>query len=185
MEKIKKIFKEVGIIIVTAFCLSLFLQSFIFEARSIPTGSMLPTIQIDQRILVNKFVYKFKEPQRGDIIVFNPPVDINDGKEYIKRVIGLPGDKIEIKNGYVFVNEEKLLEDYIYEKAEYEFGPIWVPEKSLFVLGDNRNDSYDSHAWTKWLTLDNVKGKAFFTYWPYERLGLFNTEVLSANTNNK
>lgn len=184
MNKLKNIMEELVMIFGIAFCLSLFLQNFIFEARLIPTGSMLPTIQIDQRILVNKFIYRFKEPKRGDIIVFTPPIN-TDGKEYIKRVIGISGDKIEIKNGLVYLNGEILAENYIKEKPHYDFGPIYVPENSLFVLGDNRNESYDSHAWSKWLTLDHVKGKAFFTYWPFQRVGLFNTEVTSANTGDK
>lgn len=185
MKKIKLIFKELIIIVGSAFCLSLLLQHFVFEARSIPTGSMLPTIQIDQRILVNKFIYRFKEPERGDIIVFTPPINTGDDKEYIKRVIGLPGDKIEIKNGLLYLNDRILLENYINEKIDYSFGPVQVPENSLFVLGDNRNESYDSHAWTEWLTLNHVNGMAFFTYWPFQQLGLFNTEVTSANTSYK
>lgn len=175
-------FKEFIFIIVTAFFLSLILQSFVFEARSIPTGSMEPTIQINQKILVNKFIYRFKNPERGDIIVFNPPNNKDDDLEYIKRVIGLSGDKIEIKGGFVYLNDKILLEGYVKEKPSYEFGPVRVPENSLFVLGDNRNESYDSHAWKEWLTLNNVKGKAFFTYWPFQRLGFFNnSEVTSAD----
>jgi len=185
MHKLKNLIKEVLIIIISAACLSLFLQSFIIEPRVIPTGSMLPTIQLDQRILVNKFIYSYKSPQRGDIVVFTPPVITEDNKDYIKRVIGVAGEKIEIKNGQVYINDMPLLENYTNGRAEYDFGPIVVPENSLFVLGDNRNNSYDSHAWNKWLTLNQVKGKAFFTYWPFQRLGLMNTEVISANTSYK
>lgn len=181
MEKIKLLVKDLLIIIGTAFCLSFLLQTFVFEARSIPTGSMDPTIQIDQKILVNKFIYKFKNPQRGDIIIFTPPNNKDNDLEYIKRVIGLPGDKVEIKDGYVYLNDIIYIEKYVKERANYDFGPITVPENCLFVLGDNRNQSYDSHAWSEWLTFNLVKGKAFFTYWPFTKLGFFNTEVTSAN----
>lgn len=186
MDKLfKKLLKEGLITIGIALILSIFLQSFIIEARIIPTGSMLPTIQLNQRILVNKLIYKLRQPQRGEIIVFSPPIETNDNKDYIKRVIGLPGDKIEIKNGILYLNDTQLDEDYINEKPGYDFGPIFVPQNSLFVLGDNRNKSFDSHAWNSWLTMDRVKGKAFFTYWPFTRLGLFKTEVTSANTSDK
>jgi len=185
VDKFKIFIKEAVITICLALCISLVLQNFVIEARVIPTGSMLPTIQIDQRVLVNKFIYKIRIPKRGEIIVFSPPIAVNDKKDYIKRVIGLPGDKIEIKNGLVFVNHKPLTEPYINEQPEYEFGPVTVPEKSLFVLGDNRNQSYDSHAWDKWLEIKQVKGKAFFTYWPFSRLGLLNMEVNSADTCNK
>jgi len=185
MDKIKKIIKESLFVIITAFVLSLFLQSFVLEARVIPTGSMLPTIAINQRILVNKYIYRFTTPQRGDIIVFTPPIETEDNKDYIKRVIGLPGDKIEVKNGVVYVNERAIVENYINEKIQYEFGPVIVPDDSLFVLGDNRNHSYDSHVWNQWLPIKNVKGKAFFTYWPFQRLGLIKTEVTSAHTSYK
>src|SRR5690554_1987439 len=179
MGKIKSLVKDLLIIIGTALCLSFLLQTFVFEARSIPTGSMQPTIQIDQKILVNKFIYKFKKPERGDIIVFTPPMNSNDDLEYIKRVIGLPGDKIQIKNGFVYLNDKKLFENYLIERSNYEFGPVLVPENCLFVLGDNRNESYDSHLWSEWLNFNHVNGKAFFTYWPFQRLGFFHTEVKS------
>ncbi|NLT94600.1 MAG: signal peptidase I [Clostridia bacterium] len=181
MGKVKMLAKELVIAVGTAIFLSFLLQTFVFEARSIPTCSMEPTIQINQKILVNKFIYRFKSPQRGDIIVFTPPENKDNDLEYIKRVIGLPGDKIEIKDGFLYLNDKLVIEEYVKEKANYEFGPVKVPENCLFVLGDNRNESYDSHAWSEWLTLNLVKGKAFFTYWPIPRIGFFGTEVSSAD----
>ncbi|NLW25707.1 MAG: signal peptidase I [Clostridia bacterium] len=185
MGKLGKMIKEVIITIVLAICISFILQTFVIQARYVPTGSMLPTIELDQRILVNKLIYKFKTPERGDIIVFEPPIESDDNKDYIKRVIGLPGDKIEVKDGYVYVNDTPLHEPYIYEKPKYRLEPVIVPDNCLFVLGDNRNQSYDSHIWDTWLTMDQVKGKAFFTYWPLEKMGVFKTEVKSAHTHNK
>lgn len=162
--------KELIITIGLAFFIAVLLQTFVVETRYVPTTSMLPTIQINQRILVNKLIYKFRKPQRGEIIVFKPPVE-SEGKDYIKRVIGIEKDKIEIKNGFVYVNDEKIKEDFTLNDPNYTYGPIYVPENSLFVLGDNRNESYDSHLWGKWLHLDNIKGKAFFTYWPIGQFG--------------
>lgn len=184
MNKLKVFLKEAILTVGLAICISLILQAFIVEARVIPTGSMLPTIQINQRVLVNKFIYKIRQPERGEVIVFSPPFNTPDNKDYIKRVIGIPGDKIEIKNGIVFVNDIPLKETYLNEQPEYELGPILVPKNSLFVLGDNRNKSYDSHVWDQWLTMENVKGKAFFTYWPFNRLGILDMEVKRADISN-
>ncbi|MGE5417551.1 MAG: signal peptidase I [Acidobacteriota bacterium] len=140
------------------------------EGRVVPSGSMLPTIQVNDRVMVDKSAYLSNKPQRGDIIVFRPPLAANSG-DYIHRAIGLPGETVEVKDGSVFVNNQRLSESYITKPPNYEFGPVTVPENCLFVLGDNRNSSYDSHLWNKWLTIDNVKGKAVYRYWPPERMG--------------
>jgi len=173
MNKWTSSLKEAISIILTALVLSLVLKTFVVEARVIPTGSMLPTIHLQDRVLVNKFIYRFREPERFDIIVFKPPVSIGQQDDFIKRLIGLPGDVIEVKDGKVFVNNKPLNEPYIKELPNYRFGPVKVPPGSLFVMGDNRNESFDSHAWNSWLPEKNVKGKAFFRYWPLDRLGSF------------
>lgn len=166
------LFKETLSIIIIAFLLSLVLKAFVIEARVIPSGSMLPTIQLNDRVLVNKFIYRFHPPERFAVIVFEPPAETGHREDFIKRVIGLPGDTVEVKSGKVYINGEPLAEGYLNEEPNYSFGPVQVPADSLFVMGDNRNKSFDSHLWDTWLSLDHVKGKAFYTYWPLNRLGV-------------
>ncbi len=168
MSKVGKFLRETVTTVVLAFILALVIRAYVVEARVIPSGSMLPTIHEGDRVLVNKVVYHMRTPERGEIIVFEAPVSSED---FIKRVVGLPGDTVEIKKGKVYINGSPLVEDYIAEAPEYEFGPITVPENSLFVMGDNRNASWDSHLWNKWLHLDKVKGEAFVRYWPPNRMG--------------
>ena len=132
-------------------------------ARVVVEGfSMRPTLENDSYILVNKMAYRSKLPERGDIIVFHFPIDPD--QDFIKRVIGLPGDEIDIHDGQVIVNNLTLSEAYIAAAPQYA-GSWHVPENHVFVLGDNRNNSSDSHAWGA-VPLENVIGKAIFTYWP-------------------
>jgi signal peptidase I len=157
--------------------LSLFLafgiRTFIAEARYIPSGSMLPTLQIDDRLVIDKISYDFTTPKRGDIVVFNPTPTLeqeNYHEAFIKRVIGLPGDKVKIQNGRVFVNNIPLSENYLEAPPNYQWGPEIVPAKSYLVLGDNRNDSYDGHYWG-FVPRKNIIGKAVFRFWPLNRVG--------------
>ena len=157
--------------------LSLFLafgiRTFIAEARYIPSGSMLPTLQINDRLIIDKISYDFSNPKRGDIIVFNPTKTLeqeNYHDAFIKRVIGLPGDKVEVKAGKVYVNNTALTENYLEAPPDYQWGPVIVPANSYLVLGDNRNDSYDSHYWG-FVPRQKVIGKAMFRFWPLNRLG--------------
>jgi signal peptidase I len=131
-------------------------------------ASMEPTLQSGEFVIVNKLAYFFGEPDVGDIIVFHFPRDPD--QEYIKRVIGLPGDKIEVKDGEVFVNGILLEEEYIAAPPVYT-ASLDVPADSLFVLGDNRNNSSDSHNWGS-VPLDFVIGKATFIYWPPTEWGI-------------
>ena len=163
---IKGEIKELVSVVAIAFILSMFLRHFVIEARLIPSGSMLPTIQLQNRVLVNRFIYRFTEPERGDVVVFQPPLETDE--DYIKRVIGLPGDTLEVKDTELYINGNVLHEPYILEPMNYAFGPVTVPEGCLFVMGDNRNNSYDSHLWDKWLTIDEVKGKALVVFWPFK-----------------
>ena len=126
------------------------IRTFIAEARYIPSGSMLPTLQINDRLIIDKISYDFSNPKRGDIVVFNPTETLeqeNFHEAFIKRVIGLPGDKVEVKGGKVYVNNTALTENYLEAPPDYQWGPVIVPPDSYLVLGDNRNDSYDSHYW--------------------------------------
>ncbi len=126
--------------------------------------SMLPTLEDGNFVLVNRLAYRFGEPQRGDIIVFHFDLTHQD---LIKRVVGLPGDEVRVENGLVYVNGVGLSETYIAAVPNYT-GTWLVPSGNLFVLGDNRNDSSDSHSWGM-LPFDKVVGKAVLVYWPFER----------------
>ena len=125
-------------------------------------SSMEPTLHSGEFVIVNKLSYKFSEPMIGDVIVFHFPRDPE--QEYIKRVIGLPGERVEIRDGDVYVNDRPIEEDYIAADPAYDIISE-VPEDSLFVLGDNRNNSSDSHNWGP-VPLDFVVGKAVLVYWP-------------------
>ena len=139
-------------------------------------ASMEPTLQSGEFVIVNKLAYLFGEPTTGDVIVFHFPRDPD--QEYIKRIIGLPGDRVEIKNGEVYVNDRVLDEDYIAASPVYE-DILEVPGDSLIVLGDNRNNSSDSHNWGP-VPLDHVIGKAMFVYWPPTEWGVLDQPTASA-----
>lgn len=131
--------------------------------------SMLPTVHTGELALVDTLSYHFHGPQRGDVIILHPPVESSD--DYIKRVIGLPGDRIQVVDGTVYVNGERLREPYLHEPHTYNWGPARVPRGDVFVLGDNRDVSYDSHMWpTPWLAENQIVGRAVLVYWPLSDL---------------
>ncbi|MBW4541734.1 MAG: signal peptidase I [Myxacorys chilensis ATA2-1-KO14] len=155
--------------------LAIGIRQFVAEARYIPSGSMLPTLQINDRLIVDKLGYRFSNPQRGDVVVFSPTATLekqNFHDAFIKRVIGLPGDKVEVKGGRVYVNNQPLREDYIGkdEAPQYQWSPAVVPENSYLVLGDNRNNSYDSHYWG-YVPREKIIGRAVVRFWPPDRIG--------------
>lgn len=164
--------KTVGL----ALFLSLGLRHFIAEARYIPTESMLPTLQVNDHLVIEKISYRFHSPQRGDIIVFMPSDQLRQQNPdlfkdaFIKRVIGLPGETVEVKNGTVFVNGQPLTENYTAAPPEYVWGPEVVPPDSYLVLGDNRNNSLDSHIWG-YVPHENIIGRASVRIWPPNRVG--------------
>jgi signal peptidase I len=143
----------------------------IAKPYQIPTGSMEPTIQVNDRILANRVIYHFKDIERGDVIVFDPPEapGVEAGTPYVKRVVGLPGDTVAVEDGKTFVNSEEFVVDQVLEPPYYTYKEQTVPEGMLFVLGDNRNSSLDSHRWG-FLPIDNVIGRADFIYWPMDSL---------------
>ncbi|UCH60154.1 MAG: signal peptidase I [Anaerolineales bacterium] len=152
--------------------LLLFLGINAVSARiRIESVSMQPTLYEGDFVIVNKLAYNFGEPSRGDVIVFRYPPD-PEREPYIKRVIGLPGDRVSVQEKKVLINNEPMLEPYISAPPLYE-GTWIVPEGSLFVLGDNRNSSSDSHSWGM-VPFDNVIGKAEVVYWPPEEWKLLN-----------
>ena len=168
MRKRKSWIRELIESIVIAIILALIIRTFVVQAFKIPSGSMLNTLLVGDHILVNKFIYRFKDPQRGDIVVFKFPKD--EEKDFIKRVIGMPGDKIQIKNNQVFINDKPVKEPYaIYEgypSSKINFGPVTVPKGKLFVMGDNRYNSYDSREWG-FLDEKELVGEAFIIYWSW------------------
>jgi signal peptidase I len=163
-------------ILVIALVLAIVIRLFIAEPRYIPSDSMMPTLSINDRLVVEKVSHRFRPPARGEIVVFDPPEQLLDygyapDKAFIKRVIGLPGDMLEVKDGQVFLNNQPLVEDYVAEAPTYQLQPVQVPEEQVFVMGDNRNNSNDSHIWG-FLPQQNIIGRAVFRFWTLDRVGL-------------
>jgi signal peptidase I len=162
-------FKDIIESVVIAIILALIIRTFLFQFFWIPSRSMEPTLLINDRIVVTRFSYWFSEPQRGDVVVFKYPLEPN--KDYVKRLIGLPGDKVQIKDSKLYVNDDLIKEPYLPEDLEFEdFGPIEVPDDGYFMMGDNRNNSSDSRVWG-FVEEDLVIGKAQAIYWPLSRMG--------------
>ena len=210
----KSFYKEWIEPFLVAAVVALFIRQFAVEAFKIPSGSMIPTLTIGDHLLVNKFIYgpripftdsrmfSWKEPQRGEIIVFKYPKD--EDKNFIKRVVGVPGDKIEIRNGQLVINDKliqladqgdyigkdqggapppdyyakpKLLEEqlgvirhnilYLHDQSKYNYGPVLVPKESVFVMGDNRDNSQDSRVWN-FVNYSKILGRALIIYWSWD-----------------
>ncbi len=165
--------RDVLSVVVSAVLIAVLLRTFVVDSRLVPTESMYPTITGNDRVILVKFAYYFDEPQRGDVVVFASPDEMPDDSDLLKRVIGLPGDTIEVREGLVYINGIPLNESYIAEAPLYEYGPTEVPENSYFMLGDNRNRSNDSHIWTDpFIDEDDIKGEVVLRYWPFDRFGL-------------
>lgn len=170
MKSFMKDFLEV---MLPALILFLVVHTFFLEARFVPSPSMVPNIEVQDRFLSNKTAYWFNEPQRFDIVVFQPPVELNSKADYVKRIIGLPGEEISIKDGIVYIDGNALKEEYIAPErmAMDDFGPYSVPEGQLFMMGDNRNNSLDSRYWGT-ISFKDIKGKAWWRFWPVYRMGI-------------
>ncbi len=184
----KSVFREYVEAILIALLLALFIRTFVVQAFKIPSGSMIPTLLVGDHILVNKFIYGIKnpitgstwisieKPERGDIVVFKYPV--NPKQDFINRVIGVPGDTIKIVNKKVYINNKLFDVDGAVNldakvipgnlQPRDNFGPVVVPEDSLFVMGDNRDNSHDSRFWS-FVKFKEVKGEAFMIYWSWNR----------------
>lgn len=188
MKKTKKeVIWEYTKAIVTALLLALFIRAYFVQAFKIPSGSMIPTLLIGDHILVNKFIYGtklpfsdkrvmvFRKPKRSDIIVFKYPED--PSRDFIKRVIAVEGDVIESRNKVIYVNNEPVKEPYTQHtdnstrpggiEPRDNFGPYIVPKDKFFVMGDNRDQSYDSRYWG-YVDMKEIKGKALIIYWSWD-----------------
>lgn len=187
MKSKKRIFREYLEAIITALILALIIRTFVVQAFKIPSGSMIPTLLIGDHILVNKFIYgieipftdkkilMFRKPRRGDIIVFKYPE--NPKKDFIKRVVAIEDDVIEERDKAIYLNGQRVIEPYAYHYDKYvrpnrfdprdNFGPLVVPKGKVFVMGDNRDQSYDSRYWG-FVDLKDIRGKALIIYWSWD-----------------
>ncbi len=170
--------KEWGEPLLVAAVLAIIIRTFIFGPYKIPTGSMKPTFMEEDKIFVDKLSYRFHSPERGDIIVFKYPVDPK--KDFVKRLAGLPGDALEIRNGVLIVNGKPITEppfskNHYYNFEDWQYGKsglvIRVPEGQYFALGDNSAHSADSRQWG-FVPKKNLVGKAFMIWWPPQRIKL-------------
>ena len=149
----------------------LILVTFVVQGYKVYGSCMEPSLHTGERLLGNKFVYRFGYPARGDIVVFRFPPEPD--QIFIKRVVGLPNETLEIRDGVVYVDGRRLDErTYVANQAHGDFGPQLIPSDSVFVLGDNRDESNDSRFWGV-LPLDHIQAKAWIRYWPYGRLSAF------------
>jgi signal peptidase I len=189
-QKKKSTLREYAEAIVVALVLALFIRTFVVQAFKIPSGSMEPTLQIGDHILVNKFIYgvkipftsiqlfRLEEPQRGDVLVFIYPLD--PSKDFIKRVVAVEGDTVKVVNKKLYINGIEVPDPHAVYTEESalsgegqkrdNFGPVTVPKGALFVLGDNRDRSLDSRFWG-FVPLEDVRGKAFIIYWSWDSQG--------------
>lgn len=154
--------------ILWALVLALVLRTFVVQAFWIPSGSMIPTLQIRDRVLVCKFWYRFSDPKAGDIVVFKYPMDPK--RDFVKRVVGLPGDTVELQNGTVLINGEPQEEPFVKNQDRFTMPALRVPEGSYFCMGDNRPNSQDSRFWG-FVPENYLRGPVFFRYWPLNRIG--------------
>ena len=193
VEAVRSFWRELPVLVIIALLVAVLIKTFLFQAFHIPSGSMRNTLLEGDRIMVNKLSYQFGDIEHGDVVVFNSPFledEVNESlirkglrnvaeavglsapeHDFIKRVIGLPGDTIEIRGGVVLVNGVAIDEPYLHPSSTMRpFGPLTVSANSLFVMGDNRNASQDSRFFGE-IPMDDVVGRAFVILWPVDRWG--------------
>jgi len=166
--------EDVATVLIT-FAVSLGFRHFVAEPRYIPSLSMYPVFDVGDRLIAEKITYRFKrDPQAGDVVIFNPPKTPKtrnvSNEVFIKRVVAVAGDVVQVKRGELYVNGVSRGKELKLEPIQYNYGPFTVPEDNLFVMGDNRNNSFDSHAWGP-LPKERVIGRATFKYWPPNKIG--------------
>lgn len=170
LKKYKHIIKEALETMILTAAIFLFLITFVIQGYRICGGCMEPNLNDGERLLANRFIYRVSKPRRGDVVVFQYPLDPQ--KTFIKRVIGLPGDTVEIREGKVFINGEELEESgYVVSVSDESFPLETIPDDNVFVLGDNRGSSNDSRYWGD-LPLENIRAKAWLRYWPLSRMSV-------------
>ena len=162
-------------VLVIALAIAVAVRWLIAEPRYIPSGSMLPTLELGDRVVVEKVSYRFQPVHRGDIIVFRTPPQLellgyDPEQAFIKRVIAEPGQQVAVHDGKVYLDQKPLQEDFIAAPPNYELLELTVPPNSFFVMGDNRNNSNDSHIWG-FVPAENIIGHAVLKFWPLNRLG--------------
>jgi len=169
-KKEKSAVMEILESIAIAVLLAVIIRMFVFQPFYIPSESMVPTLQVGDRIIVSKLTYRFSEPGRGDIMVFKFPMD--PSRDFVKRTIGRGGETVEIRNSRLYINDKPVAEPYLPEGLRFgDFGPVKVPPGSYFMMGDNRNNSDDSRVWGP-MPEENIVGKAVLIYWPLDRIRL-------------
>ncbi|OAT79512.1 signal peptidase I [Desulfotomaculum copahuensis] len=156
--------------VIIAVVLAAVIRLFILAPFYIPSGSMEPTLLVNDRIIVSKLAYHLGEPHRGDIVVFKYPLD--PSRDFVKRLIAVGGETVELRNSHLYINGREMPENYLPPGMTFaNFGPKKVPKGSYFMLGDNRNNSDDSRVWGP-LPRQDIIGKAIMIYWPLDRIGL-------------
>ncbi len=176
-SQLRELIETVG----SAVIIAALIMIFIARAYTVNGDSMLPTLHHGERLLIDKISYRFIEPSRGEIIVFKNPS--NTREQFVKRVIGLPGDKVAIIQGVVYINDQPIEEDYTLAPARIGFAPQIVPEGTYFVLGDNRNNSEDSRfSRVGFLPRELIVGRAVWRYWPLNQIDLMLRPAVFKNT---
>ena len=168
----KKVIWENVKSLLIAFILAMFIRSFFFQAFKIPTRSMEPTLQVGDKLLANKIIYRFRKPEREEVIIFRYPEDRR--RDFVKRLVALPEERVKIHGGKVYINgreENPLNTRYYYTEGKYGEKEVFVPSGFYYVLGDNSRNSRDSRYWG-FVPERDIIGKAFFIYWPPKRFGV-------------
>ncbi|HET6455579.1 MAG TPA: signal peptidase I [Armatimonadota bacterium] len=169
-KKHSRLFREFVETIVMTLVVFLILVTFVIQGFKVYGSCMEPNLQTGERLLGNKFIYRFEKPNRGDIVVFNYPADPR--KVFIKRIVALPGETVEIHRGKLFVDRKPVPEEYVKARAHGSYPPEKVAAGHVFVLGDNRDQSNDSRFWGE-LPIGNIQARAWLRYWPLSKISVF------------